>query len=127
VSNGLCRFSACDPNSLPLLRPRLSEEVFCLLRLVPCTVYLEPWTELLSLTQSPQSPLRKCNKLMEQGLKTTEYFRHMRKRPDRSKIRDEWISRVLQCPQKINVQADGRIRKWAWIDEEGKFLRVILL
>jgi hypothetical protein len=97
------------------------------LPLTPCTVYLEPWTELLSLTQSPQSPLRKCNKLMEQGLKTTEYFRHMRKRPDRSKIRDEWISRVLQCPQKINVQADGRIRKWAWIDEEGKFLRVILL
>jgi uncharacterized membrane protein len=25
------------------------------------------------------------------------------------------------------VQADGRIRRWTWIAEEGKYLRVILL
>jgi len=25
------------------------------------------------------------------------------------------------------VQSDGRIRKWAWISEKGKFLRVVLL
>ena len=51
----------------------------------------------------------------------------MRRRPDRNIIRDEWISRALQSPVKIHVQADGRIRKWAWIEEEGKYLRVILL
>lgn len=57
----------------------------------------------------------------------TLIFKHMRKRPDRAIIQDEWISRVLQFPQKIEIQTDRRIRKWGWIPEEGKFLRVILL
>lgn len=43
------------------------------------------------------------------------------------KIRAEWIRRVVRFPEKIHIQSDGRIRKWAWIKEEGKFLRVILL
>ena len=60
-------------------------------------------------------------------MKTTQYFDHMRKRPDRAKIKDEWIDRVIQSPVKTDVQSDGRIRKWAWIAEEEKFLRVILL
>jgi hypothetical protein len=63
----------------------------------------------------------------ESEVKTTRYFEHMRKRPDRAIIRDEWISQVIQRPEKSEVQADGRIRKWAWITKEGKFLRVILL
>ena len=60
-------------------------------------------------------------------MKTTEYFKHMRKRPDRVTIQDEWIMRVIQFPQKTQIQSDGRIRKWGWIKEEDKFLRVILL
>jgi hypothetical protein len=60
-------------------------------------------------------------------MKTTQYFEYMRKRHDRAKIRDEWITRVVQSPVKTEVQSDGRIRKWAWISEESKFLRVILL
>ena len=60
-------------------------------------------------------------------MKTTQYFDHMRKRQDRAKIKDEWIDRVIQSPVKTDVQSDGRIRKWAWIAEEEKFLRVILL
>jgi hypothetical protein len=60
-------------------------------------------------------------------LKTTGYFEHVRKRPDRSIIRDEWITRVIQFPEKTEVQSDGRIRRWAWVPEESKFLRVILL
>ena len=60
-------------------------------------------------------------------MKTTEYFKHMRKRRDRAIIQDEWITRVIQCPEKTETQSDGRIRKWAWIPEESKFLRVILL
>jgi hypothetical protein len=51
----------------------------------------------------------------------------MRKRPDRAIIKDEWITRAVQFPQKKEVQSDGRIRKWGWISEENKFLRVILL
>lgn len=60
-------------------------------------------------------------------VKTTQYFEHVRRRPDRATIRDEWISQVLDLPEKTEVQADGRIRKWARIAEKGKFLRVILL
>ncbi len=60
-------------------------------------------------------------------MKTTEYFKHMQKRPDRAIIQDEWITRVIQFPEKTEIQSDGRIRKWARIPEEGKFLRVILL
>ncbi len=60
-------------------------------------------------------------------MKTTKYFEHMRQRPDRAMIRDEWIDLVVEFPEKTEVQSDGRIRKWAWISEAGKFLRVILL
>ena len=66
---------------------------------------------------------------MDRGpdLKTTGYFEHMRKRPDRAMILDEWITHVIQFPEKTEVQSDGRIRRWAWVPEESKFLRVILL
>jgi hypothetical protein len=37
------------------------------------------------------------------------------------------ILRVIQFADETKVQSDGRIRKWAWIPEAGKFLRVILL
>jgi len=60
-------------------------------------------------------------------LKTTRYFECVRTRQDRSIILEEWITRVIQLPEKTEVQSDGRIRKWAWIAEQNKFLRVILL
>lgn len=60
-------------------------------------------------------------------MKTTEYFKHIRTRPDRATIRDEWVTRVIQLPEKTQIQSDGRIRKWGWVPEENKFLRVILL
>lgn len=60
-------------------------------------------------------------------MKTTEYFKYTRKRPDRARIQDEWIKRVIRSPQKTEIQSDGRIRSWGWIKEVDKFLRVILL
>ncbi len=60
-------------------------------------------------------------------MKTTQYFDYTRKRPDRAQIKEDWIKAVIEKPEKIEVQADERIRKWAWIPEVGKFLRVILL
>lgn len=39
----------------------------------------------------------------------------------------EWIEQTINNPVYTEVQADGRIRKWAKIREEDKFLRVILL
>lgn len=60
-------------------------------------------------------------------MKTTQYFEHVRKRPDRARIRDEWIRHVVDHAEKTERQSDGRIRKWARIADTGKFLRVILL
>lgn len=61
-------------------------------------------------------------------MKTTQYFESMRKRPDRAIIRDEWIQLVIENPVKEAVQEDGRIRRWALIEQAGgRYLRVILL
>jgi len=52
----------------------------------------------------------------------------MRQRPDRAMIRREWIQHVIEHPEKEIVQQDGRIRRWARINEmDGRALRVRLL
>ena len=61
-------------------------------------------------------------------MKTTRYFQAVRHRPDRAIIRDEWIRRVMAHPEREHVQTDGRIRRWARIEEmDGRSLRVVLL
>jgi len=61
-------------------------------------------------------------------MKTTQYFRYTRQRPDRAMILDEWIERVIEKPLREEMQSDGRIRCWARIAEmENRVLRVILL
>jgi hypothetical protein len=60
-------------------------------------------------------------------MRHTAYFLYTRSRPDRACIKDEWIQRAVERPLKTVIQADGRIRKWVKIVEEGKVLRVILL
>lgn len=60
-------------------------------------------------------------------MKTTQYFDYTRKRPDRTQIKEAWIESVIEKPDKVEIQSDGRIRKWAKILENGKYLRVILL
>jgi len=61
-------------------------------------------------------------------MKFTQYFQAMRQRPDRVLIQLEWIQRVIENPVKKQIQADGRIRLWAPIEEmEGRYLRVVLL
>lgn len=60
-------------------------------------------------------------------MKTTQYFDYTRKRPDRAQIKEDWIKTVIEKPAKIEIQPDGRIRKWARISEVEKYLRVILL
>ena len=58
----------------------------------------------------------------------TKYFEEMRRRPDRAMIRMEWIQQVVENPEKEAVQQDGRIRRWAPVEEmEGRYLRVVLL
>lgn len=61
-------------------------------------------------------------------MKTTNYFRVTRLRPDRVLIRDEWIQRVVEFPEAEHIQADGRIRRWGRVREmDNRYLRVILM
>lgn len=61
-------------------------------------------------------------------MKYTKYFEAVRTRPDRMMIRDEWIEYVIENPEHEKRQSDGRVRRWAAIEEmDGKYLRVILL
>jgi hypothetical protein len=60
-------------------------------------------------------------------VKFTQYFLYTRNRADRSSIKLEWIENVVANPIKTQRQADGRYKKWGFIQEEEKYLRVILL
>ena len=60
-------------------------------------------------------------------MKYTQYFLYTRSRPDRACIKEKWIEDAIKHPIHREVQADGRIRHWAKIEEENKYLRVILL
>jgi hypothetical protein len=60
-------------------------------------------------------------------MKFTQYFIHVHQRPDRARIKMEWIEETVKNADYTEVQSDGRIRKWKKIKEQGKFLRVILL
>ena len=64
---------------------------------------------------------------MKVPMRTTRYLDHSRRRLDRREIRDEWILAAIRDPVEETFQTDGRIRKWAWVEEKRAFLRVILL
>jgi hypothetical protein len=62
------------------------------------------------------------------SFKTTAYFKHIKQRPDRAFIKDDWIQYTITHPIHEQIQADGRIRRWAKIAEaDDRYLRVILL
>ncbi len=65
-----------------------------------------------------------CEKEKRKG---TDYFYHVRKRPDRAIITDARIKEVIDNAIETSVQTDGRIKKWAFIKDAGRYLRVILL
>ncbi len=61
-------------------------------------------------------------------MKFTQYFLYARQRIDRKGIKIEWIQYVIDNPDKEEIQADGRIRRWAKILEaNNKYIRVVLL
>jgi hypothetical protein len=57
-------------------------------------------------------------------MKTTNYFTVsvMARRPD---LKPEWIEFVLRNPILTELQANGRIRHWAFVPELGRYLRVV--
>jgi hypothetical protein len=69
---------------------------------------------------------RESSRRYNPAMKTTDYFRDqvIRKRPY---LKDEWLEKAVKKPLKRETQTDGRIRTWIWIEEMGKYLRVVLL
>jgi hypothetical protein len=64
----------------------------------------------------------------EAGGENNEILRGSSVRLDREIIKTEWIQRVVTRPEAEYIQADGRIRRWAKIEEmENRYLRVVLL
>jgi hypothetical protein len=46
---------------------------------------------------------------------------------DRPEVRMEWCRRVLEHPERVQQQGDGKYQMWGYIDEVEKYLRVISL
>jgi hypothetical protein len=57
-------------------------------------------------------------------MKTTTYFKTsvMVRRPY---LKEEWLEYVLNNSSHTEIQANGRIRYWAFVAELGKYLRVV--
>ena len=60
-------------------------------------------------------------------MKFSDYFRHTRTRPDRKNIEIKWIEAAYTYPDRESVQSDGRVRRWKYISEVDKFLRIVVL
>ncbi len=60
-------------------------------------------------------------------MKFSNYFHYMRQRGDRKNIKLEWIEQVFQNPEHEQMQSDGRVRRWGYITEARKYLRIIVL
>jgi hypothetical protein len=58
-------------------------------------------------------------------VKTTRYFElSMRDRPE---VDRAWCERVRANPLQVVQQADGKFKMWGYIEEAGKYLRIITL
>ena len=60
-------------------------------------------------------------------MKFTQYFLATQLREDRKNIKLEWIEYVFNNPVIEEIQIDGRIKRWAFIEEANKYLRIIIL
>ena len=58
-------------------------------------------------------------------METTDYYtrRAVTRHPEPT---DEWVERVLADPYRTEQQPDGRVRYYGFIEEQGKWLRVIV-
>ena len=60
-------------------------------------------------------------------MKFTQYFLATQLRDDIKNIKQEWIEFVFNNFVKQEIQADGRIKRWAFIEDVNKYLRIIIL
>lgn len=57
-------------------------------------------------------------------MKTRPYFDKQIKERG---IKVEWVKEALRNEVEREVQPDGRIRVWGWVEDLGKYIRIILL
>ena len=64
--------------------------------------------------------------MTESPLPTTRYFTEqvLHKRPY---LQIAWCEQAINSPIRTETQADGRIKHWTFIEELGKYLRVVTL
>jgi len=60
-------------------------------------------------------------------MKFTNYFFYTRLRPDRKEIKMEWIEQVHNKPDYEQIQEDRRRKKWGYIKDVDKYLRIVVL
>lgn len=82
---------------------------------------------MMALPGPPSPSVRVTLSASWHTVKMTEYFQYMRRRPDRTRILDAWIEDAIHRPLAQRVQDDGRLRRWVFVAEEQRFLRVVLL
>ena len=58
-------------------------------------------------------------------METTEYYERVA-RLKHPEIEDEWVERVVSDPHHTETQPDGRIRYYGYIEEAGRWLRIIV-
>ena len=59
-------------------------------------------------------------------MQTTWYYENVAK-VTHSEPEEEWVERVLEAPYHIEEQPNGRLRYYGYIDEAGKWLRVVVV
>ncbi len=129
----LLRFSTTlDDEQVRHLREQLSEE-----ELVIFDILTRPSPELSTderaeVKRVARELLTRLKELLvlnwrHKAAASAEYFRYARHRPDRIAIRDEWILRAIRDTLAEAIQPDGRLRRWVYIPEEQRYLRVVLL
>ena len=57
-------------------------------------------------------------------MRTTWYFDN-RVLPRRPEVRMEWIQAALDNPVQVQIEDNGRVRRWGFIEERDRYLRVI--
>ena len=62
---------------------------------------------------------------MDEFLKTTDHFEQ--RMLSRTEIRREWCQQALMQPLGVEVQKNGNIRRWIYIMELDRYLRVVTL
>ena len=60
-------------------------------------------------------------------MKISSYFIGKWQNRDRQDIQFDWLESTFHNPDYEEVEENGRIRRWRWIEEKGRYLRVVVL